>query len=161
MQLYDLDGRIYDEVAVMQIYVNATNEFKNENPNFIGSKFIYAPLKNVTDKTAGTYFEIVRKLHRKFPNFLAGFDLVGQEDTSRSIIDFIDSLLDLPEDINLFLHAGETNWYGSVDINMVCLNRSIERSVVANLNLINRLTPFCWARNVLVMAMRWLSIPSF
>lgn len=104
----------------MQIYVDALKEFQDANPGFIGSKFIYAPLKNVTDQTAGTYFEIVRNLHAKFPNYLAGFDLVGQEDTSRSIVDFIEGLLGLPEDINLFLHAGETNWFGSVDENMVC-----------------------------------------
>lgn len=119
-QLYDLDGKTYDEAEVMQIYVDALKEFQNENPDFIGSKFIYAPLKNVTDKRAGTYFQIVRDLHEKFPNYLAGFDLVGQEDKSRNILDFIEGLLDLPENINLFLHAGETNWFGSIDDNMVC-----------------------------------------
>lgn len=65
------------------------------------------------------HIDIVRQLHSKFSTFLAGFDLVGQEDKGHSLLDFIEDLLELPEDINLFLHAGETNWYGSVDENLV------------------------------------------
>lgn len=118
-QLYDLDGKVYQEEEVMQIYVDALDEFKQENPGFIGSKFVYAPRKNVSNQTSDHYFEVIRSLHKKFPTFLAGFDLVGQEDISRNIMEFINKLLDLPEDINLFLHAGETNWYGTVDDNLV------------------------------------------
>lgn len=105
----------------MQIYIEALDEFKQENPGFIGSKFIYAPIKNASNRTADRYFDVVKNLHKKFPQYLVGFDLVGQEDVSKNILDFIDGLLDLPEDINLFLHAGETNWYGSVDENMVSI----------------------------------------
>lgn len=103
----------------MQIYYDALNEFKEEHPDFIGSKFIYAPIKAVPNDTALEYFNDVRKLHSKFPDFLAGFDLVGQEDTSPKISDFAENLLALPEDIHFFLHAGETNWYGSIDENLV------------------------------------------
>lgn len=105
----------------MQIYVDALQEFQVANPGFIGSKFIYAPLKNAPNSTTDRYFEVVQRLHKRFPNYLAGFDLVGQEDTSKNIFEFVERLLDLPEDINLFLHAGETNWFGSVDDNMVSL----------------------------------------
>lgn len=62
---------------------------------------------------------MMRKLHNKFPNFVAGFDLVGQEDGSPQLINYAENLLNLPEDIQLFLHAGETNWYGSIDENLV------------------------------------------
>lgn len=109
----------------MQLYVDGLDEYKAGNPDFIGSKFIYAPLKAAPNSTVQTYFEIVQRLHEKFPDFLAGFDLVGQEDSAPSIIDFAENLLKLPEDIKFFLHAGETNWYGSVDENLVNILYSI------------------------------------
>lgn len=101
------------------MYVEALEEFKQENPSFIGSKIIYAPLKQTSNETAATYFDVVLRLHAKFPQFLAGFDLVGQEDTAPELVSFAEHILQLPEDINLFFHAGETNWYGSVDENLV------------------------------------------
>lgn len=103
----------------MQIYVDALNEFKNDNSGFIGSKFIYAPLKAAPNATVDKYFDTVQNLFKKFPNFFAGFDLVGQEDNSPNIINFADKLLQLPEEINFFFHAGETNWFGSTDENLV------------------------------------------
>lgn len=118
-KLYDLDGKDYNEEDVMAIYIEALDEFKRENPSFIGSKFIYAPIKSVPNKTATTYFDIVRRLHTKFPQFLAGFDLVGQEDTAPGLVSFAEHILQLPDDIRFFFHAGETNWFGSVDENLV------------------------------------------
>lgn len=55
----------------------------------------------------------------KFPDFVVGFDLVGQEDPGRPLIDFADQILTLPSDLKLFFHAGETNWNGVTDDNMV------------------------------------------
>lgn len=103
----------------MAIYVEALDEFKRENPSFIGSKFIYAPIKQVSNETAANYFDVVLRLHAKFPHFLAGFDLVGQEDTAPGLVSFAQHILQLPADINFFFHAGETNWFGSVDENLV------------------------------------------
>lgn len=102
------------------MHTDALNEFMQENPDFIGSKFIYAPLRNVEKHRIDEYLETVKELHLKFPNFIAGFDLVGQEDLGRPLIDFAPELLKLPDDIKFFLHAGETNWFGtSTDENLV------------------------------------------
>lgn len=119
MKLYDLDGKEYTEEDVVELYIEALNEFKQENPTFIGSKFIYAPIKEVGKETAATYFKIIRRLHSKFPEFVAGFDLVGQEDTAPGLIDFAEHILEIADDIRFYFHAGETNWYGSVDENLV------------------------------------------
>ncbi|XP_055314975.1 adenosine deaminase 2-like [Sitodiplosis mosellana] len=118
-KLYDLDGNDYNDEDIMEIYIEALDEFKHENPSFIGSKFIYAPLKQVSNETAATYFDVVRRLHVKFPQFLAGFDLVGQEDTAPGLVSFAEHILQLPDDIKFFFHAGETNWFGSVDENLI------------------------------------------
>lgn len=103
----------------MQLYYDALQEFKQEYPDFIGSKFIYAPLKIAPDNVVEKYFQTVVKLNEAFPDFLAGFDLVGQEDVSPSITRFAERALKLPENITFFFHAGETNWFGSVDENLV------------------------------------------
>lgn len=58
-------------------------------------------------------------LQRKFPEYIAGFDLVGQEDTAPNLVGLAEHLLRIPEDIQFFYHAGETNWFGSIDENLV------------------------------------------
>lgn len=128
-KIYDLDGKKYSEEDVMEIYIEALNEFMQENPSFIGSKFIYAPIKQMPNQTVATYFDIVRRLHSKFPNFLAGFDLVGQEDISPGLISFAEQILQLPDDIKLFFHAGETTWFGSTDENLVIIIRLMNLSL--------------------------------
>lgn len=59
--------------------MEVTEEFKREHPLFIGSKIIYAKVKFATNDNIGTYFDIFRQLQEKFPQFVVGFDLVGQE----------------------------------------------------------------------------------
>lgn len=103
----------------MRTITDAITEFMNENPTFIGAKVIYNGDKRLMHEKAATYFENIRKLHTKFPQFLAGFDLSGQEDKSPPLVTFADQILKLPKDIKLYLHAGETNWFGSTDENLV------------------------------------------
>lgn len=51
---------------------------------------------------------------------MAGFDLVGQEDKGEPLISFANKIADLNFSMNLFLHAGETKWYGSsTDQNLI------------------------------------------
>lgn len=114
-----MDGRTYTPEEILGIYVEALEEFKSENPGFIGSKVIYAPIKNVPNATAQGYFPVIPRLHARFPNFFAGFDLVGQEDPSPMLINFVENLLQVPKEINFYMHAGETNWFGSIDENLV------------------------------------------
>lgn len=104
----------------MQIYVDTLSEFKSQNPTFIGSKFIYSGSKHASNELVGTYIENAQRLREKFPDFMAGFDLVGQEDTTSPIIEFIEQILQIPDDMNVFFHAGETNSFGGVDENLVC-----------------------------------------
>ena len=54
------------------------------------------------------------------PDFVAGFDLVGQEDLGEPLVKFADKLRMLGQDVQLFFHAGETNWYGTAtDDNLI------------------------------------------
>lgn len=118
--VYDLDGRVYSAEEIVQMYYDETEQFKASHPDFIGVKFIYAPGRYASDDEFQTLLDTTNRLHEKFPNFLAGFDLVGQEDPGRSLFEFAPALLKLPESINFFFHAGETNWYGmKTDQNLI------------------------------------------
>lgn len=119
MQLYDLDGTEFIDEDTLKFYIEACDEFKRENPSFIGSKFIYNGGKRGSNETTAKYFETIRRLHAKFPEFVAGFDLSGQEDKAFPLVTFAERILQLPKDIKLYFHAGETNWYGSTDENVV------------------------------------------
>ena len=142
MKTYDLDGEKYGPIETCGMYVDVLKEFKKSHPDFAGSKFIYAPLRSVNDETFNTYLPIMQKLQKNFPDFIAGFDVVGQEDkgiinilvliefaylnfplndfTGRPLIEYAEKLLKFPENINFFFHAGETNWMGTTtDENLV------------------------------------------
>lgn len=118
--VYNLDGYVYSPVEIVQMYVDTLDQFKKDYPSFSGSKFIYAPIRLTDDSQFDKYLATMKELHTKFPNFVVGFDLVGQEDLGRPLTDYIKKLLSLPEDIQFFFHAGETNWNGkSSDENLV------------------------------------------
>lgn len=62
------------------MYVDVLKDFKKKHLDFAGSKFIYAPIRAVDDEGFKNYLPIMLKLQKNFPEFIAGFDLVGQED---------------------------------------------------------------------------------
>ncbi|XP_032599376.1 adenosine deaminase 2 isoform X2 [Drosophila grimshawi] len=117
-ELYCLDGRQLTMADTVAIYKSETERFVANHPDFIGAKLIYAPLRGVEPQVVEEYVEKCVAL--KFPTFLAGFDLVGQEELGRPLLDFAEPLLKMPEDINFYFHAGETNWFGtSIDENLI------------------------------------------
>ncbi|XP_055376937.1 adenosine deaminase 2-like [Condylostylus longicornis] len=122
-KLYDLDGNEHDQMNTLEIYNKTLERFKLDYPDFSGAKFIFAPYRRVDNETFNNYMESVKKFKEKFPNFIAGFDLVAQEDLGNPLKDYIQSLLDLQQsnlDIDFFFHAGETNWNGmDTDENLI------------------------------------------
>ncbi|XP_026845361.1 adenosine deaminase 2-A [Drosophila persimilis] len=118
--LYDLEGTVYTPLDTVRIYVETLEKFKKDNPDFIGSRMIYAPIRNTNPEGVLSYIETLKEIKAQYPDFIAGFDLVGQEELGRPLSEFIDQLLEIPEDIDFYFHAGETNWFGSsVDENLI------------------------------------------
>nr|XP_049699045.1 adenosine deaminase 2-like [Helicoverpa armigera] len=111
--LYDLEGNTYDPVVTAQSYKRVTEKFMNDYPDFFGAKLIYAPLKLVNKRTLQEYIKTAMEIKALMPDFLVGFDLVGQEDLGVPLKEFMPELSRLSDDIDLYLHAGETNWYGT------------------------------------------------
>ncbi|XP_014211272.1 adenosine deaminase 2 [Copidosoma floridanum] len=118
--LYDLNGTKYENVEVAKIYKKVTDRFLKDYPDFVGVKLIYAPLRNCKKIEFNEYLKIAEELKRQLPDFIAGFDLVGQEDKGKPLVEFAEGLRSIGNDVQLFFHSGETNWYGtSVDENLV------------------------------------------
>lgn len=111
--LYDLEGNVYDSVATAESYKRVTEKFMSDYPDFFGAKLIYAPMKRVNKATLQEYIKIAMKIHTLMPDFLAGFDLVGQEDLGVPLKEFAPELAELRQSLDLYLHAGETNWSGT------------------------------------------------
>lgn len=118
--MYDLNGTEYGPIEVAALHIEALNEFLEDYPDFVGAKLIYAPYRRATNDTVANYIKTAVELKAKFPDFIAGFDLVGQEDKGEPLASFIGEIQKAPEDLNFFFHAGETNWQGaSTDFNLV------------------------------------------
>lgn len=45
----------------------------------------------------------------ELPDFVIGFDLVGQEDLGKPLINFVDDLKQISRQAKFFFHAGETS----------------------------------------------------
>lgn len=111
--LYELDGSTYDQTVTAKAYWKVVNRFNKDYQDFEGAKVIFAPSRYVDTAELATYLETAKRLKNKVPEIFAGFDLVGQEDMGRPLIDFVPKLLPA-NDLNFFFHAGETDWYGTL-----------------------------------------------
>ncbi|RZC40860.1 A deaminase domain containing protein [Asbolus verrucosus] len=118
--VYELNGTIYKAEEVVKLYIDTLQDFKRDYPNFHGARLIYAPSRNVDNETVDNYVVAATKLKELYPDFIAGFDLVGQEDLGKPLIQFIPQLLELAKtNIKFFFHAAETDWIGtSTDMNL-------------------------------------------
>ncbi|CAH2052297.1 unnamed protein product, partial [Iphiclides podalirius] len=111
--LYDLQGNVFDSIATAESYKTVLDIFMKDFPDFYGAKLIYAPLRQVDSKTVKEYLRTAKLIKKQMPDFLAGFDLVGQEDLGAPTKDFLPELMEASTEISYFFHAGETNWYGT------------------------------------------------
>ena len=70
-----------------------------------------------------THLKLASELQDEYPDFVVGFDLVGQEDLGRPLVEFASQLLEAKAanpKLNFFFHAGETDWQGSqADLNIM------------------------------------------
>ncbi|XP_066953421.1 adenosine deaminase 2-like [Macrobrachium rosenbergii] len=124
-RLYELDGTELTEEESLEVYEKVSQKFLLDHPKtYFGTRYIYAPLRRVENiTTIWDYVNLAKRLQQVCPNFLAGFDLVGQEDLGLPLKDILDPLLTLSEGevkVPVFYHAGETAWMGmSTDENLI------------------------------------------
>uniref|UniRef100_W8B6E1 Adenosine deaminase n=1 Tax=Ceratitis capitata TaxID=7213 RepID=W8B6E1_CERCA len=111
--LYDLVGGNFTILNTTRAMRNADLRFRASHSDWIGSRLIYAPTRRVSDARFAEYLGNALLLKSHFPDYFAGFDLVGFEDEGRPLRDYAGELLSIQGEIDFYFHAGETNWYGT------------------------------------------------
>ncbi|XP_038562322.1 adenosine deaminase 2-A isoform X2 [Micropterus salmoides] len=122
-EIYELDGSTHGTAWTLKTYQEVTRQFTAEHPDFFGTRIIFTVHRGVNTSTMTGAVEEAMKLHRNFPDIMAGFDLVGREDRGKPLWYFRDAL-SLPEErgvmLPFFFHAGETDLEGTeVDQNLL------------------------------------------
>ena len=107
-ELYDRDGRVYTVVETVQILKDLTDAFRVKNPRFLGLKLIYASHRKI-DPRSYDDINVFRMLQAMFPNFVIGYDIVGQETAADPNSMFAEQISALAGDTRFFFHAGETS----------------------------------------------------
>ncbi|XP_057316507.1 adenosine deaminase 2-like [Hydractinia symbiolongicarpus] len=116
----------------LETYIKVANKFISEHSDhFFAAKYIYSVRRFLPKETMKQKVLDAIDMVERYPNHLIGFDLVGQEDTGRSLFYYIDELLTpkhLGKHLPYIFHAGETDWEGRfIDQNLfdaILLNTS-------------------------------------
>ncbi|KAJ2940167.1 hypothetical protein O0L34_g11732 [Tuta absoluta] len=119
-KLYELDGTTHNSTFFVNDFKNIVNTFKINNPDFFGAKIICSYGRTRKFNDLDEVMETVKEAKREFPDIIAGFDLVGYEDSGRPLKDYFITLEAAKNQLDYFFHAGETNWQGTdADENLV------------------------------------------
>ncbi|MBN3319018.1 ADA2 deaminase, partial [Atractosteus spatula] len=120
---YELDGTRHDMDWSMMAYQQVARQFVADHPDFLGARVIFTVHRGMNVSQVKKAVEDAMRLKTKFPEVMAGFDLVGYEDGGNPLWYFREPL-SLPAQrgfqLQYFFHAGETDWDGiNVDQNVV------------------------------------------
>ncbi|XP_032076995.1 adenosine deaminase 2 [Thamnophis elegans] len=122
-EIYEASGKVHGKAWSVKVFEKVATQFKKKYPDFLGLKLIYTTTRKRTVLQIKSAILTAMKLRTKFPNTVAGFDLVGWEDGGKSLFE-LQKVLRLPEikkvKLPYFFHAGETDWEGtSIDNNLL------------------------------------------
>jgi adenosine deaminase CECR1 len=114
--IYNLDGSKEDPRNVVDSFLRVRNEIHDKHPEF-DFKLIHTDFRHTPKNESLNQLELAYQLRSLYPNFIIGYDLVGEEDTGRTTLDYIDELLEAKAferkygiDLPYYFHNGESNW---------------------------------------------------
>lgn len=100
----------------LDLFVKTVNEFKAENPGFIGARLVCLTLKFLSVEEVQKCYQRTVAMKRRAPNFIAGFDLAGHEDGLAPVEKYAEMLqaeqkaaAEEGVHVPFLLHGGETN----------------------------------------------------
>lgn len=106
-----MDGCLPENpLYTLKTQINVLEKFRQRNKlDYFGTKYIYAVLRSTNEDVITKAVVDSLAMQKEFPEYFAGFDLVGQEDLGLPLKDFIKPLL-MPSALNQTLpfvfHAG-------------------------------------------------------
>ncbi|KIJ69089.1 hypothetical protein HYDPIDRAFT_79661 [Hydnomerulius pinastri MD-312] len=117
---------------LMELYNKLIKEIKTDlkqqgrEDDFAGLKIIYNVPRIITPERLTEELDLCFEFKRKYPHLIAGFDLVGHEDTNKPLIYYAEPFLQFIErqkregvEIPFIFHAGETLGDGTMaDMNL-------------------------------------------
>ena len=108
------DGRSASPAEALRDLETLLSEVQQKNPEF-RLRVIYSRERSASIPQIERYLTEAIQLRKDFPHLLAGFDLVGREETKRTLADLAPLLIQAKVQaeragttLPLFLHAGET-----------------------------------------------------
>lgn len=83
-------------------------------------KVIVTTSRNQDNSSIESRMQKFTELRKKYPNFIIGFDMVGQEDIGKPLSDYVHKLKEISQDGRFYFHAGETNYFNTdADVNLI------------------------------------------
>ncbi|EDV42743.1 uncharacterized protein Dana_GF16877 [Drosophila ananassae] len=118
--LYGENGTDFPIDRTIQVFHDLNEKFIQQHPDFLGIKIIFSAYRGFEVDRIKNILQDFKRIHKAMPNFVVGFDLLGQEDKGKPLYDFWRILKDFPPTARFFFHGGETNWFGaSTDLNLL------------------------------------------
>jgi adenosine deaminase CECR1 len=103
-----------DYDAYFKAFQEEVAKFKDAEPQFWGARFIWTTLRSFSKQQIVENMELCIETKQKFPELISGFDLVGQEDLGRPLVDLLPEIFWFRKvcaeegvEIPFFFHAGE------------------------------------------------------
>ncbi|KAJ5256587.1 hypothetical protein N7478_012691 [Penicillium angulare] len=112
-----------DRTEFCRVFQEEVDRFKetDEGKSFYEARIIWCGLRMLSNMEIVDSMKQCITMKQKYPDLICGYDLVGQEDSGRPLVDLVPLLFwfkkrcaDENEDIPFFFHAGETLGDGDV-----------------------------------------------
>ena len=110
------DEGLVEPEDIVKAFKETVDAFKAEHPKFVGAKLVALDLKFTEPEEVFANVQRLGRLMKKYPQYLAGYDLAGDENALRPMSDYVDALergcaacAKFGVRVPLMVHAGETN----------------------------------------------------
>ncbi|XP_059164273.1 adenosine deaminase AGSA-like [Physella acuta] len=104
----------------LRMFDQVVHEFKKDNPDFIGAKIIMTSLRHPLQETVAEEVQTALTARAAYPDLVAGFDLVEEDENGRPLSFYLQSLTATDGKLPYYFHSAETKWQDTeVDRNVI------------------------------------------